>query len=126
MQHSLQQSWEEREFAELYSDVTAIAKSNAGRIVVATEGESPVCSTLQDHLHVWEARDVSNFQIGVIRDGFKLDLSEIPAPYYERNNSSFKEELKFGIGAIKKLVEANIVSVVSQFNTRSTMARADF
>ena len=81
---------------------------------VYEQNQSPVYTTMRDHLHIWEREGATNFQTGIIRDGLRLKLSAVPSFYEEKNNASFLEEQEFGIEAINKLLSNGIIREVDR------------
>ena len=85
-----------------------------GIVSVFEQNESPVHTTLRDHLHIWEKEGATGYQCGVIRDGLRLNLSSFPSFYEEKNNASFLEEQEFGLDAINKLISNKIIKEVDR------------
>ena len=66
--------------------------------------ETQVHGTLGRHLQAWEEAGAGKFVTNVIKEGFRLNMKEVPGFYEEKNNQSFEREKVFGGEAIKKLV----------------------
>ena len=74
--------------------------------------ESRVHGTLRRHAEAWEEAGAGGFIMGVIKDGFKLNMKEMPGSYEEKNNKSFVKEQEFAVEAIEKLVKMKVLKEV--------------
>ena len=93
----------------LYSQMEEIAEVVPGDITVFEQNQSPVHATLKDHAHIWEKEGASSFQLNIVKEGLKLKLCDTPSSYHEKNNVSFNEEQEFGLEAIRKLIDGQII-----------------
>ena len=93
-------SKEDARVRHLYKRMEELAGDDDREVRVFEQNQSPVHTTLRDHLSVWEAEGAGKYRIGIIRDGLKLHLAEVPTFYEERNNASFREEQEFAVDAI--------------------------
>ena len=66
------------------------------------EVEVKVRGTLRRNVKTWEEAGAGNFVLRVIKDGFKLNMNQMPEDYEEENNKSFLREEKFAIEAVMK------------------------
>ena len=66
------------------------------------EVEVKVRGTLRRNVKTWEEAGAGNFVLSVIKDGFKLNMNQMPEDYEEENNKSFLKEEKFAIEAVMK------------------------
>ena len=73
-----------------------------------------VHGTLGRHVEAWEEAGAGNFVLSVIKEGFRLNMSEVPGSYEEKNNRSFEKEKEFGEEAIKKLVRMKVLKEVNK------------
>ena len=103
---------EEVEVRRLYKTMEEMADGDNRIMEIIGEGESPVHTTLKDHLAVWESEGATDFQQSVIREELGLKFSSYPDRYREPNNASFNEEQEFAIGAIRKLIDGHIIREV--------------
>ena len=71
--------------------------------------EAKVHGTLRRNAKAWEEAGAGNFVMSVIKDGFKLNLNQMPEEYEEKNNKSFLKEEVFAVEAIEKLVKMKIL-----------------
>ena len=76
--------------------------------------EAQVHGTLRRHAKAWEAAGAGGFVMGVINDGFKLNIKEMPGSYSEKNNKSFEKEKDFAVEAIEKLVKMKVLKEVAK------------
>ena len=76
--------------------------------------EAKVHGTLGRHLEAWEEAGAGKFVTNVIKEGFRLNMKEMPGSYEEKNNKSFENEKEFGVEAIKKLVRMKVLKEVSK------------
>ena len=76
--------------------------------------EAQVHGTLRRHAAAWEEAGAGGFIMGVIKDGFKLNMKEMPGSYSEKNNKSFDKEQEFAVEAIEKLVKMKVLKEVSK------------
>ena len=100
---------EAAEVKHLYKQMAEIAEADEGLVGVFDQNQSPVYTTLKDHAHVWKKERASALQQRIVEEGLRLKLAVSPSNYHERNNQSFEEEQEFGMEAIRKLVEGQIV-----------------
>ena len=73
-----------------------------------------VYGTLKRHLGFWEESGASTFAKSVIRDGFKLNLLQVPGKYEEPNNASYRVHKNWANQAVGKLKQASLVKKVSK------------
>ena len=90
----------------------AIKDSNVFEILALEDIEKKVHGTLRRHVQAWEEAGAGRFVINVIKEGFKLNMKELPGSYEEKNNKSFDKEDVFGKEAIMKLVEMRVLKEV--------------
>ena len=76
--------------------------------------EAKVHGTLRRNAKAWEEAGAGNFVMSVIKDGFKLNLNQMPEEYEEKNNKSFLKEEVFAVEAIEKLVKMKILKEVER------------
>ena len=77
-------------------------------------GEVKVRGTLFRHVEAWEDAGAGAFALGVIKEGFKLNMHHMPGAYEEENNKSFEKDQEFAIEAVKKLVKLEILKEVKR------------
>ena len=77
-----------------------------------------VRGTLLRHVKAWEDAGAGRFALGVIKDGFRLDMFQMPGVYEERNNKSFETDQEFAIEAVQKLVRMEILKEVGRNGVR--------
>jgi hypothetical protein len=77
-------------------------------------GEVKVRVTLLRHVKAWEDAGAGAFALGVIKEGFKLNMHRIPGAYEEENNKSFEKDQEFAIKAVEKLVKLEILKEVKR------------
>ena len=65
---------------------------NAFAIGGLDEVEAKVRGTLQRNVKAWEDAGAGPFALSVIKDGFKLNINQMPEAYEEGNNKSFKKD----------------------------------
>ena len=86
--------------------------------VFAIEGlddvEAKVHGTLWRNVKAWEEAGAGGFVMSVIKDGFKLNINQMPEDYEEKNNKSFLKEEKFAVESITKLVKMKILKEVER------------
>ena len=87
---------------------------NAFGIGGLEEGEVKVRGTLLRNVKAWEDAGAGAFALGVIKDGFKLNMNQMPEAYEEGNNKSFKKDEEFAIEAVRKLVKLEILKEVER------------
>ena len=85
---------------------------NAFDIGGLDEVEVKVRGTLWRNVKAWEEAGAGNFVLSVMKDGFKLNMNQMPEDYEEENNKSFLKEEEFAIEAIMKLVKMKILREV--------------
>ena len=73
-----------------------------------------VRGTLFRHVGAWRAAGAGTFALGVIEDGFKLDMFKVPGAYEEGNNKSFEKDREFAVEAVLKLVKLEILKEVGR------------
>ena len=56
--------------------------------------------------------------MGVIKEGFKLDMFKMPGAYEEGNNKSFEKDREFAVEAVRKLVKLEILKEVGRSEVR--------
>ena len=83
-------------------------------VIGLEEIETQVHGTLGRHLQAWEEAGACKFVMNVIKEGFRLNIKEVPGFYEEKNNQSFEREKVFGVEAIKKLVKMKVLKEVSK------------
>ena len=68
------------------------------------------------HIEAWEEAGAGAFALGVIKDGFKLNIRRhgTPESYEEGNNKSFEKDQEFAVEAVKKLVKLEILKEVKR------------
>ena len=88
--------------------------TNVYEIMGLEDIEKKVHGTLQRHLRAWEEAGAGKFAVNVIKEGFKLNMRELPGSYEEKNNKSFVKEEDFGKDAIMKLVEMKVLKEVAK------------
>ena len=95
-----------------------VGESGEGKNVFAIEGldevEAKVHGTLRRNVKAWENAGARGFVLGVIQDGFKLNMNQMPEDYEEENNKSFFKEEEFAIEAIMKLVKMKVLREVER------------
>ena len=69
---------------------------------------------MRRHVEAWEEAGAGKFAISVIKDGFKLNMAEMPGDYEERNNKSFREHEAFAVEEVEKMVKSKILREVSR------------
>ena len=99
---------EGRLVAEAHEDVEVV------ELIAEEDLEMQVHGTLREHYGAWVEAGAGSFVLGVIREGFRLNLCEEPGMYEEKNNRSFEQHKEFAVEAIKKLVKLKIVLEVSR------------
>ena len=80
--------------------------------------EVKVRGTLFRHVEAWQAAGAGAFALGVIKEGFKLDMFKMPGAYEEGNNKSFEKDREFAIEAVRKLVKLEILKEVGRSEVR--------
>ena len=75
--------------------------------------EAKVHRTLRRNVGAWEEAGAGKFVLNVIKEGFKLNIKELPGKYEEKNNKSFFKEEEFAQEAIEKLVKMKVLKEVS-------------
>ena len=80
--------------------------------------EVKVRGTLLRHVEAWQDAGAGPFALGVIKEGFKLDMFRMPGVYEEGNNKSFEKDQEFAIEAVKKLVKLEILKEVGRSKVR--------
>jgi hypothetical protein len=73
-----------------------------------------VRGTLLRHIEAWESAGAGAFALGVIKEGFKLNMLSVPGAYEEGNNKSFEKDQEFAIEAVQKLVKLEILKEVGR------------
>ena len=71
---------------------------NAVIIGGVNELEVKVRGTLRRNVKAWEEAGAGPFALSVIKDGFKLNMNQMPEAYEEENNKSFQKEEEFATG----------------------------
>ena len=75
-----------------------------------------VTTTLRDHYGHWKETGASAFSLGVIREGYKIELEGCPdnLRYKEKNNTSYKNHKEFANEAVIKMEEIKVVKKVKK------------
>ena len=94
--------------------VEAAKEDNVFEIVALEDVEKQVHGTLRRHLEAWEEAGAGKFATNVIKEGFKLNMKEVPGAYEEKNNKSFEKDEKFAKEAIMKLVKMKVLKEVKR------------
>ena len=55
-------------------------------VIGLEEFETQVHGTLGRHLQAWEEAGAGKFVMNVIKEGFRLNIKEVPRIYEEKNN----------------------------------------
>ena len=94
-----------------------IATDDLGEVWVVEDDlnvEGKVATTLWDHVAFWEGIGASDFALSVIKDGYKLNMKEIPEAYSEPNNESYRDNRDWVNSVVDNLVNVGIVSEVTK------------
>ena len=99
----------------LVRDVSSNSQGeNAFDIGGLEDGEVKVRGTLFRNVKAWEDAGAGPFALGVIKEGFKLNMSQMPEAYEEGNNKSFEKDQELAIEAVRKLVKLEILKEVER------------
>ena len=99
----------------LVRDVSSNSQDkNAFDIGGLEDGEVKVRGTLFRNIKAWEDAGAGAFALGVIKEGFKLNVHHMPEAYEEGNNKSFEKDQEFAIEAVRKLVKLEILKEVER------------
>ena len=76
--------------------------------------ELKVHGTLGRHAKAWEEAGASSFIMNMVKEGFRLNMKEIPGGYKEKNNRSFFREEEFAVETVMKLAKMKILKEVKE------------
>jgi hypothetical protein len=98
----------------LVAEVSSCGK--VGAIVDVGVGDAgvKVRGTLLRHIDAWEDAGAGAFALGVLKEGFKLNMDSVPGAYEEGNNKSFEKDREFAVDAVQKLVKLDILKEVER------------
>ena len=76
---------------------------DAGVDVAAGDSRIKVLGTLLRHIEVWEDVGARTYELGMIKQGFKLSMLSRPRAYEEGDNKSFEVDWEFAVQAVQIL-----------------------